>query len=49
MNLCDLSYFFNKYILWINPNHHFMKWRVFPLGFVSIPAARDYYIYISDE
>lgn len=26
-----------------------MKFRVFPLGFFSIVAARDYYVYISDE
>lgn len=49
MNLIDLSYFFNKYILWIEPNHTIMKLRVFGLGFLSIAAAREYYVYISDS
>jgi phosphatidylserine synthase 2 len=49
MNLIDLSYFFNKYVLWIEPNHVIMKYRVFGLGFLSIAAAREYYVYIVDE
>ncbi|CAD8168199.1 unnamed protein product [Paramecium pentaurelia] len=49
MNLCDLSFFFNKFVLQINTAHNVMKFRVFPLGFFSIVAARDYYVYISDE
>ena len=49
MNLIDLSYFFNKYVLWIEPNHTIMKFRVFGLGFLCITAARDYYTYITDR
>jgi hypothetical protein len=49
MNLIDLSYFFNKYILWIEPNHTIMKLRTFGLAFLSISAAREYYVYIGDE
>ena len=49
MNLCDLSFFFNKYILNINTNHNIMKFRVFPLGFYSIVAAREYYTYACDS
>lgn len=49
MNLIDLSYFFNKYVLWIEPNHTIMKVRIFGLGFLCIAAAREYYTYISDR
>jgi len=49
MNLVDLSYFFNKYVLSIPVSHDILKFRTFPLGFFSIVAARDYYVYISDE
>lgn len=49
MNLIDLSYFFNKYILWIEPNHNIWKLRVFGLGFLCIAAAREYFVYITDS
>lgn len=49
MNLCDLSYFFNKFILWIEPSHAIMKFRAFPLGLLSISGAREYYIYITND
>ena len=49
MNLVDISYFFNKYVLSIPVSHDILKFRTFPLGFFSIVAARDYYVYISDE
>jgi len=48
MNLSDLSFFFNKFILWIEPSHTIMKFRTFGLGFLCIPGARDYFVYISD-
>jgi hypothetical protein len=49
MNALDLSYFFNKFLFWIEPNHTIWKFRVFGLGFFSIMGARDYFVYISDE
>jgi hypothetical protein len=49
MNLTDLSYFFNKYILWIEPSHTIMKFRTFGCGFLAISAAREYYVYITDK
>ena len=49
MNLADLSYFFNKYVLWIEPDHTIMAIRTFGLGFMSISAAREYYVFITDK
>lgn len=49
MNFLDLSYFFNKFILWIRPSHPICQFRTFILGFLCMPAAREYYEYISNS
>ncbi len=48
MSLCDLSYFFNKKILELEPNHLICKIRTFGLGFLSIIGSKEYYEYIMD-
>ncbi len=47
-NLLDLSYFFNKFVLQIPPSHFLCGFRTFMLGNLCIPAAREYFVYISD-
>ncbi|KAL4456162.1 hypothetical protein ABPG74_014123 [Tetrahymena malaccensis] len=48
MNLVDLSFFFNKFVLWIRPSHPVLSFRTFMIGFLAIPATREYYEYISN-
>lgn len=49
MNIQDLSYFFNKYILHIKPDHTVFYIRTIIIGLLSAPATREYYEYISNE
>lgn len=49
IHLTDLSYFFNKYILMIEPKHTILKIRTFSVGFLAISAAREYYVFITDN
>ena len=48
MNLVDLSYFFNKFVLDIEPNHWVLGIRTFIVGFLCFPAAKEYYEYIAN-
>jgi len=49
MNLVDLSVFFNKFAIGIEPTHPILWYRVYIIGLLSIPATREYYIYITNE
>lgn len=48
MNMIDLSFFFNKYVLWIRPTHPILSFRTFMIGFLCIPAVREYFEYVSN-
>ncbi len=45
--LCDLLFFFNKFILWVPHNHFLCGLRVWLVGVLSIPAAAEYYQFIT--
>lgn len=47
-NLCDLSHFFNKFILWLPITHYTLAIRIFMWGFLCIMAIREFYEYISE-
>ena len=49
MHMIDLNYFFLKFIFKMPSDHSFFLFRVWVVGFVSIPAAREYYEYISND
>ncbi|EGR34121.1 phosphatidylserine synthase, putative [Ichthyophthirius multifiliis] len=49
MNLVDLNFFFNKFVIRIEPSHYILSYRTFVIGFLSIPASREYYEYISND
>jgi len=44
-----LSHFFNKYTLKIAENHSILSFRIFTIGFLSIPAFKEYITFISDK
>lgn len=39
----DLSYFFNKYVLWLDVAHTICIMRTFIVNLLCIPAAADFY------
>jgi hypothetical protein len=47
--MIDLSYFFNKFVLQLEPRNIVCTIRTFLIAFLSIPGAREYYEFISNE
>jgi phosphatidylserine synthase 2 len=45
----DCNHFFLKYILWVPANHNILLARVLLVGICSIPAAKEYYEFMSNE
>lgn len=48
-NLCDLSHFFLKTILWLPITHYVLAYRIFMWGFMCIMGIREYYEYLTNK
>ena len=47
--LTDLNFFFIKYVLWLQPTNIFCALRTWAMCFAAIPAANEYYSYMTDK
>jgi phosphatidylserine synthase 2 len=48
-NVIDMNNFLLKYMLWIPMSHNVLLFRVLLLGTCCIPAAKEWYEFISNE
>lgn len=46
-NMCDLSHFFLKYIMWLPITHYTLAIRIFMWGFMCIMGIREFYEYLT--